>query len=376
MNCVQVAMNRFSLVFFLCSIFIALTCSPAFGGPKRFKIGFSIALTGPASTFGIDTQNILSFAFQQFGHFPIDIIVEDDRCSPKDAVTVAKKFSEIDKVDVVIGPVCTGAVVAAASIYERHRILHITPNARSQSLLDQTTWSLAANPGNVPPIEALLGFARRSSSKMAMLTEVTEYCSDVQRIAETTAALLKLDFESFGFESGDNDVRPVVIKALASTPGSIFINSQNESSFIKILRIAREQKFQGSIYGLYFPGGKSFITAAGRDADEIVYADFATPEEGSSVALKKIYNRFIEEKGELNSNASNFEYTYDLASAVVSALQSKVAPHDFMVSDKTWFTGVAGSQWRFDRRRRIDGRVVINRVASGKPEVVMQQIIK
>ena len=88
----------------------------------KIKIGVSTTLNGQAATYGDDIRRVVSYANEKLGENRFELIVEDDKCNGKDAVTVAKKFVEVDKVQGVIGFGCSGALFAAAPIYERAKI--------------------------------------------------------------------------------------------------------------------------------------------------------------------------------------------------------------------------------------------------------------
>lgn len=93
--------------FFLLSLLFLWGVAPAFGG-NRIKIGVSLPLTGGAAIEGVDVHALLLFANKHFADDVYELIFEDDKCSEKDAVSVAQKFADVDKVSYVLGFVCSG----------------------------------------------------------------------------------------------------------------------------------------------------------------------------------------------------------------------------------------------------------------------------
>ena len=99
------------ILFGACLFIIA----PAFVLPEEpIKIGVSLPLTGPASTYGVELKKVITFANKKLANNKYELIFEDDKCSPKEAVTVAHKFIDLDKLKYVTGFACSGATVAAA----------------------------------------------------------------------------------------------------------------------------------------------------------------------------------------------------------------------------------------------------------------------
>jgi branched-chain amino acid transport system substrate-binding protein len=58
---------------------------------------------------------------------PVNLIVDDDRCDPGLAATVAKRQIEKEKISAAIGPVCPPAASAAARIYAEAGVLQLLP---------------------------------------------------------------------------------------------------------------------------------------------------------------------------------------------------------------------------------------------------------
>ena len=98
---------------------------------EPLKIGVSVPLTGSAATLGTDIKNALTFANERYGNHEYELVFEDDKCSGKEAVTIAQKFVQIDKIHFVLGFPCSGALLSAAPVYEQNRVVVIAAAASS-----------------------------------------------------------------------------------------------------------------------------------------------------------------------------------------------------------------------------------------------------
>lgn len=69
-------------------------------------IGINLALTGNGSYFSSEVKKGMDLTFDYLketpGKIKLDVIYEDNKMSPKDAVTITKKFIEIDKADLIV----------------------------------------------------------------------------------------------------------------------------------------------------------------------------------------------------------------------------------------------------------------------------------
>ncbi len=114
---------------------VFITPAPA---AEPIKIGFVASITGPASFLGEPEKNtalMLQDWINKEGGIkgrPIEIIIEDSKSSPSDAVLATRKLIEKDQVLVVIGSSTTGESMAMAPICEKVPIPMISMAAATQ----------------------------------------------------------------------------------------------------------------------------------------------------------------------------------------------------------------------------------------------------
>ena len=66
-------------------------------------------------------------------------VVVDDACEPKQGPVAANRVVN-DKIHYVVGPVCSGASIAAAPIYNNEGAVVVTPSATSPALILPMLW--------------------------------------------------------------------------------------------------------------------------------------------------------------------------------------------------------------------------------------------
>ena len=83
-----------------------------------YKIGVLFATTGDVAVYGIPMLQAVQLAQEQAkaNGVNVELVVEDSRCEPQAAATAMQKLVTVDKVDAVIGEICSSATLAAAPI--------------------------------------------------------------------------------------------------------------------------------------------------------------------------------------------------------------------------------------------------------------------
>ena len=122
------------------------------------KVGSTLALTGPLASTGIVHQlvgEIYVADLNKRGGLlgrPVEWIVKDDQSKPDLARTLYEQLITVDKVDLLMGPYATGAILSAMGVAQRYNklLIHHTfgiPNlAKYEGHFP--AWSLGADPAN------------------------------------------------------------------------------------------------------------------------------------------------------------------------------------------------------------------------------------
>ncbi|MRS05982.1 branched-chain amino acid ABC transporter substrate-binding protein, partial [bacterium] len=117
--------------------------APAAGGESTgpLKIGVLAPLSGPVPTFGVSTKNGIQMAFEEWnakggilGGRKIEAIVEDSQCTPDPAVNAANKLIDTDKVQFIIGEVCSKATIPVTEITQEKGIVQISSTSTNPTV--------------------------------------------------------------------------------------------------------------------------------------------------------------------------------------------------------------------------------------------------
>ncbi len=129
--------------------------------PAPLRIGSTLALTGPLATVSL-THKLASEIFLEqlnargglLGR-KVEWILKDDQSKPDLARTLYEQLVTSDKVDLLMGPYATGAILSAMGVAQRYNkvLVHSTFGIPSLAKYDMQfpAFPLGADPGNTVP---------------------------------------------------------------------------------------------------------------------------------------------------------------------------------------------------------------------------------
>jgi len=142
---------------------LVLAAGPLFAqnaqGPIR--IGSTLALTGPLASTALVHKVVGEIYVEQLNKRggllgrQVEWIVKDDQSKPDVARTLYEQLVTSDKVDLLMGPYATGAILSAMGVAQRYNkvLVHHTFGIPSMAKYDMQfpAWSLGPDPGNTVP---------------------------------------------------------------------------------------------------------------------------------------------------------------------------------------------------------------------------------
>jgi branched-chain amino acid transport system substrate-binding protein len=134
--------RRFSQLFVMIVVLLvtSLGICTEIRAQEPIKIGAIFDLTGFLSPLGPDCKKAAILAFEQIGYKvagkPIEFIFEDGASDPATVMDKARKLAEVDKVNLIIGPVHAGAAMGMASYLDKVKVpnLAIAPHTDVEPL--------------------------------------------------------------------------------------------------------------------------------------------------------------------------------------------------------------------------------------------------
>jgi len=343
--------------------------SPSRDKAERIKIGVSLPLSGEIGAFGENVKNSLIYANEVFADNKYEFIFEDDRCDGKTAVTVAHKFVSIDKLKYVIGS-CSDAFVSSSPVYQRAKVVHISPLASSASLLSLGRGVFHTWPNDSESVRFLYNQLASQYKRVGVLTDQCEWCQGVIDTLNESNTSKKIEISNQEMVAGNKDVRSYILKLKLHKVDAVLINTISEDTLLRILKELKSQKLDIPRYNIYIGASPNFLETAGALADDLLVIDLPSPEMSMTEDGLSHLKTIEERAGKLNYHflfISSFE-AFSALHQMIETANDYESSLDFLYS--TQFNGLLGP-WSFNQQGSIKSQAsfVLKTIKNKKPEL-------
>lgn len=349
------------IVMTFCFVFCLATSALS---QEKVKVGISTALSGNGASLGEDIKNAAIFANRTFADNRYDLVFEDDKCNGKDAVTIAQKLINIDQIKYVFGFACSGALLASAPIYQRADVLMFSSASSAPQISELGDFVFRTWPSDVHAAQVLYDYISNNHKMVGVITEETEYAKQLAQAFIGQNNDRKLTIIEETFLTDESDFKPLVFKFKNRKVEAVFINSQTEVNFVQVLRQLRDLKYNGKVYGAFYPESSTFQKLAGEIGEGVIYVDIPSAQDATGERGKEVLDRFRKEMGEPQYSEILVLLTMDAFYAMSQADINSKAPKEYLHSNK--FSGVTG-EFQFDEHGDIKGiRPIMKVIKNGK----------
>ena len=225
------------LALILAPLAAAAPAAAAPAGPA-VRIGSTLALTGPLAATSTVHKIAGEISVEQinkrngFLGRPIEWVLLDDQSKPEVARTLYERLITVDKVDLIIGPYATGAILSAMAVAQRYQkvLIHHTfgiPKLAKYPMHFSSS-GLAFESEKVVPTKLLdaLESTRRSPKSIAIVTSkfpsvhfISAGARDVMA-ARGVKVLLYLEYEF-----GNRDFAPIAARIKEADPDFLWVGA-------------------------------------------------------------------------------------------------------------------------------------------------------
>lgn len=220
----------------LASLAAASGLARAQGQPIR--IGSTLALTGPLSATGQIHKIVGDIYIEQANKAGgwlgrrLEWILKDDQSKPDLARTLYEQLVTVDKVDLLMGPYATGAILSAMGVAQRYNkvLVHHTFGIPSLVKYDMAfpAWSLGADPANTVPntLFDALAAGPKPPKTIAVVTSKFPSVQFMSAGAREVAKKRGLNEVLFlEWEFGNRDFGPIANRIKDAKPDFVFVGA-------------------------------------------------------------------------------------------------------------------------------------------------------
>jgi branched-chain amino acid transport system substrate-binding protein len=252
----------------------ALALASCAAKSDTIKIGTIQPISGPVSTYGIQTRDAITLAFDEINASggvlgkKLALIAEDDEANPEKTTTAFTKLTSKDKVPVIIGALTSKCSLAITALAQGKKIVMISPASTNDTVTDAGDFIFRAcyKDSFQGAVVAQFAFETLKAKKAAILFDNTnDYSKGL-----TTNFTQK--FEALGgkiaatesYASGDKDFNAQLTKIKAVKPDVLLIPDYYNT----VSLIAKQVRAQGLTIPMV--GADGWDEIANNAGDEVL----------------------------------------------------------------------------------------------------------
>lgn len=373
----------------LASTLVLAGCSSSAGssGNKQtgntIKLGGNFELSGAAAQYGQAMERGTKLAIEQINKdggvkvgskkLKIKLIQKDNKSDNSTVSSVATDLTTKSKVNAVVGPITSGAGLAAIPNYTKAKVPFITPGGTQDSLTLQKS-------GKVQPYvfrscfedsyqgKALAKYAYNTlnAKKVAILADKsTDYAQGLTKAfkAEYKGKVVTTEY----YQSGDKDFNTLLTKMKNKGFDAIFVPGYYSEAGL-IIKQAREMGISTPILGADGFADPKLAKIAGTNNTTNVY--YTTHFDTLANTDAKATNYMKAFKAKYNEDAGTFDaLAYDATYMIKDAIESEKSADSTKIADGLAkiknFKGVTGTI-TMDKNHNPQKQVIITKVDNGK----------
>ena len=206
--------------------------------PRPIRIGSTLALTGPLAATAQVHKLVGEIYVEQVNKRggwlgrPLEWVLKDDQSKPDLARTLYEQLVTADKVDLLMGPYATGAILSAMGVAQRYGkvLVHHTFGIPSLAKYELAfpAWSLGADPANTVPgtVFDALAAGPRPPKTVAVVT--SKFPSIQFMSAGAREVLKKRGLQEVLFlewEFGNRDFGPIANRVKDARPDFVWVGA-------------------------------------------------------------------------------------------------------------------------------------------------------
>jgi len=281
------SMRRFIGIVFIVTVFSLFFTGRMVLSQESIKIGFFAPITGPAAADGMSAKNAVELGLKEVNDAggikgnKVELIIYDDRLNPQEAVAIASKLIEKDRVIGVVSGSYSGPTRVTAPIFQKAQ----KPMVAGYAVHPDVTWDPKEKKPNdfifrngfLGEVEgaAAAEFAVKNlkAKRISIIFMDNDFGRAIsagfaERAEKLGATILTKQMYKF---PGEKDFRPYLTRIKEGNPDLIFAAGYyNEAA--SIVRQAKELGIKAQIMGEEGFDSPKFLEIAGAMAEGVIIA--------------------------------------------------------------------------------------------------------
>jgi len=254
------------------SLLLAGCLVTAFSAQADIVIGVAGPFTGPNATYGDQYWHGATQAAEDINAAggingqKIKLVQGDDACEPKQAVAVANRLVDQDKVQAVVGHFCSSSTMPASEVYNDAGIIAITPGSTNPQITERgmtDMFRMCGRDDQQGLVASDYIVDKLHAKRVAVIHDKDTYgqgLADATKAALNKRGVKEVMYE--GLSRGEKDFNALVTKISAAKPDVVFFGGCHPEAG-PLVRQMREQGVKATFFSGDCIVNEEMVTAAG-----------------------------------------------------------------------------------------------------------------
>ncbi|TAL19489.1 hypothetical protein EPN90_03340, partial [Patescibacteria group bacterium] len=231
--------------------------APAAELQGEVTVGAVLPLTGDGAAYGLPIQKAIQLAVDEVnavrgaGGKKLVVAYEDGKCDGKEGATAAQKLIGVNKVQAIIGGVCSGETLGFAPIANENKVVVISPSATSPDITTKGgDYVFRFAPSDALAGKVAVGYAKGElqAKRAAVISENSDYAQALRRTFTSAFKLaggvVAMDE---AYNTGVTDFRTQALKIKNAKVDVVYVVPQTPAPGIAIVKALKDKKVTAAI---------------------------------------------------------------------------------------------------------------------------------
>lgn len=244
---------------------------------ETVKIGLPLPLSGKAASYGEILGNGFELGREEVNAkypFSLEFVYEDTQGDASVAVSATRKLVDADGVRILLGPIRSNSLLAAAPITEEKKALVFSPISSAEEISQAGDYVFRNREGSSShSLGATEFLLERGISRVAVLSALSANSLTYARFFQT-------DFRDAGgeitayeeYDENSSDFRTLLSRVSQDNPDAFYLSVALGPDAGLLVKQLRELNYEGMIIGSLAIKSQEFLDAAGEAAQGVLFS--------------------------------------------------------------------------------------------------------
>lgn len=249
----------------------AMLVLAAFAARADIKIGVVLSLTGPGASLGIPAKNTVALWPKEIAGQKLVVTVIDDASDPTAATVAARRLTQEEHVDVLIGSSITPTSLAVMQVAGETQTPAVTLAGSDAIVLPQEghrRWAFKMPPSEPVPLKMIFDrMVAQKQKKLAIAAVANAYGQTFIDVAQKMAPAAGIEIVGVErYAATDTSFVAQAVKLLGTSPDAVLIAAAGTPGALPHLEL-KKRGYAGTIFQTQAVANNDFLRIGGKDVD-------------------------------------------------------------------------------------------------------------